>query len=471
MASCALLRASAHGSASSSSRCSITFCPDATASAFYHPVCLNPVVKRQSPGVVKWVPPECLHVRGAAAAGRPTLKRVETVDINRQPHIRRDKSETQVLEFNDGNNELQQNRIEGSGSKILLGKSQEELEELAIALGEKKYRGRQLHLLIYKNKMNSIQDCAQLPKMFRDALEAEGWSMGRSTIHHSTISSDGTVKILLRLVDSRLVETVGIPVTEKSGGSRLTACVSSQVGCPLGCTFCATGKGGFARNLKPHEIIEQVLAIEELFKQRVTNVVFMGMGEPLLNIASVLAAHHVLNKEMLIGQRMMTISTVGVPNTINHLATHKLQSTLAISLHAPNQELRAQIVPSAKLYPLEVLMEDCRQYFQTTGRRVSFEYTLLAGVNDQKQHAEELADLLHRWNLGRHVNIIPYNPIADSEFQRPTKASVLAFVETLSTRRITASIRRTRGLDANAACGQLRNDFQKVPLNAALAIT
>jgi 23S rRNA (adenine2503-C2)-methyltransferase len=115
-----------------------------------------------------------------------------------------------------------------------------------------------LHLLIYKNKMNSIQDCAQLPKMFRDALEAEGWSMGRSTIHHSTISSDGTVKILLRLVDSRLVETVGIPVEEKSGGSRLTACVSSQVGCPLGCTFCATGKGGFARNLKPHEIIEQV---------------------------------------------------------------------------------------------------------------------------------------------------------------------------------------------------------------------
>jgi 23S rRNA (adenine2503-C2)-methyltransferase len=175
--------------------------------------------------------------------------------------------------------------------------------------------------------------CA-VPKMFRDALEAEGWSMGRSTIHHSTISSDGTVKILLRLVDSRLVETVGIPVKEKSGGSRLTACVSSQVGCPLGCTFCATGKGRFARNLKPHEIIEQVLAIEELFKQRVTNVVFMGMGEPLLNIASVLAAHHVLNKEMLIGQRMMTISTVGVPNTINHLATHKLQSTLAIRCHS-----------------------------------------------------------------------------------------------------------------------------------------
>jgi hypothetical protein len=136
MASCTLLRASAHGSASSSSRCSITFCPDAAASAFYYPVCLNPVVKRQSPGVVKWVPPECLHVRGAAAAGRPTLKRVETVDINRQAHIRRDKSETQVLEFNDGNNELPQNRIEGSGSKILLGKSQEELEELAIALGE-----------------------------------------------------------------------------------------------------------------------------------------------------------------------------------------------------------------------------------------------------------------------------------------------------------------------------------------------
>jgi len=194
----------------------------------------------------------------------------------------------------------------------------------------------------------------------------------------------------------------------------------------------------------------------------------MGMGEPLMNLGAVLDAHRTINKELLIGQRMMTISTVGVPNTIRRLAAHKLQSTLAISLHAPNQELRSQIVPSAKGYPLDALMEDWRFYFETTGRRLSFEYTLLAGVNDQREHAEELATLLHKWNLGRHVNIIPYNPIADSEFERPTKAKVLAFVETLGKRRVTASVRVTRGLDANAACGQLRNEFQKFPLEASL---
>jgi len=139
------------------------------------------------------------------------------------------------------------------------------------------------------------------------------------------------------------------------------------------------------------------------------------------------------------------------------------------SLHAPNQELRSQLVPSAKAYPLEALMEDCRFYFQETGRRLSFEYTLLAGVNDQREHAEELATLLHHWKLGNHVNIIPYNPISDSEFERPTKAKVLAFVDTLSSRKVTASVRVTRGLDANAACGQLRNDFQKFPLQAPMA--
>jgi 23S rRNA (adenine2503-C2)-methyltransferase len=268
----------------------------------------------------------------------------------------------------------------------------------------------------------------------------------------------------LKLEDNRLVETVGIPVADKKGSVRLTACVSSQVGCALRCSFCATGKGGFYRNLKRHEIVEQVLAIEEVFKQRVTNVVFMGMGEPMMNMTEVLEAHKCLNKDIQIGQRMMTISTVGVPNTIKRLAAHKLQSTLALSLHAPNQKLREKIVPSAKSYPLEAIMKDCRDYFIETSRRVSFEYTLLAGVNDSVEHAKELAELLQEWGRVNHVNLIPYNPIEDSEFQRPYRKAVLAFQAVLEARKVTVSVRQTRGLDASAACGQLRNDFQKSPL-------
>ncbi|GFZ14919.1 radical SAM superfamily protein [Actinidia rufa] len=273
-------------------------------------------------------------------------------------------------------------------------------------------------------------------------------------------------ELLIKLEDNRLVETVGIPVEDDKGSVRLTACVSSQVGCPLRCSFCATGKGGFSRNLQRHEIVEQVLAIEDLFKHRVTNVVFMGMGEPMLNLKAVLEAHRCLNKDVQIGQRMITISTVGVPNTIKRLASHKLQSTLAVSLHAPNQKLRESIVPSAKSYPLDAIMKDCRDYFLETNRRVSFEYTLLAGVNDSVEHAKELAELLHNWGRNYHVNLIPFNPIEGSEYRRPYKKAVLAFTSALESRKITASVRQTRGLDASAACGQLRNEFQKSPFLA-----
>ncbi|XP_052154137.1 uncharacterized protein LOC127772181 [Oryza glaberrima] len=351
-----------------------------------------------------------------------------------------------------------------SPERALLGLSEPDLRQLAVDLGQQSYRGKQLHDLLYKSRAKQIQEFSHVPKVFREALVGAGWKVGRSPVHHAVTASDGTTKILLKLEDNRLIETVGIPVDDDKGPSRLTACVSSQVGCPLRCSFCATGKGGFARNLHAHEIVEQVLAIEETFQHRVTNVVFMGMGEPMLNLKSVLEAHRCLNKELKIGQRMITISTVGVPNTIKKLASHKLQSTLAVSLHAPNQKLRETIVPSAKSYPLEALMDDCKNYFLETGRRVSFEYTLLAGINDAKEHAEELAELLHTCGGGYHVNLIPYNPIQGSEYKRPYRKVVQAFVDALEARKITVSVRQTRGLDANAACGQLRNEFQKNPL-------
>ncbi|BBG97976.1 Radical SAM superfamily protein, partial [Prunus dulcis] len=349
-------------------------------------------------------------------------------------------------------------------SRVLLGLSEPELQQLALDLKQQSYRGKQLHHLIYKRKIKDIQDFSQVPLAFRNELEEAGWKVGRSPIYQSVTSADGTVKLLIKLEDNRLIETVGIPVKDEKGVMRLTACVSSQVGCPLRCSFCATGKGGFSRNLKMHEIVEQVLAVEEIFNHRVTNVVFMGMGEPMMNLKSVLAAHQCLNKDVQIGQRMITISTVGVPNTIKKLASHKLQSTLAVSLHAPNQKLRETIVPSAKAYPLSALMKDCRDYFVETSRRVSFEYALLAGVNDAVEHAVELAELLHEWGRGYHVNLIPFNPIEGSEYRRPSKKAVQAFAAALESNRVTVSTRQTRGLDADAACGQLRNKFQKSPL-------
>ncbi|XP_022880242.1 uncharacterized protein LOC111397502 isoform X2 [Olea europaea var. sylvestris] len=319
--------------------------------------------------------------------------------------------------------------------QVLLGMSEQDLQQLALDFGQQSYRGKQLHHLLYKRKVKEIQDFSHLPLAFRNELQDAGWRVGRSPIHKAVTAADGTVKLLVKLEDNRLVETVGIPVKDEKGSIRLTACVSSQV-----------------------------LAIEELFKHRVTNVVFMGMGEPMLNMKEVLEAHRCLNKDIQIGQRMITISTVGVPNTIKKLASCKLQSTLAISLHAPNQKLREKLVPSAKSYPLDAIMKDCRDYFHETSRRVSFEYTLLAGVNDEVGHAKELAELLHEWGPGYHVNLIPYNPVDGSEYKRPYKKSVLAFSTALESRKITVSVRQTRGLDASAACGQLRNEFQKTPL-------
>ncbi|KAG1371707.1 Ribosomal RNA large subunit methyltransferase RlmN/Cfr [Cocos nucifera] len=353
---------------------------------------------------------------------------------------------------------------QADSSRVLLGLSEPELRQLALDFGQQSYRGKQLHGLLYKTKAKEIQDFSHLPQAFRNDLREAGWSVGRSPVHRAVSAADGTVKILIKLEDNRLIETVGIPVEDDKGSFRLTACISSQVGCPLRCSFCATGKGGYSRNLKQHEIVEQVLAIEELFRHRVTNVVFMGMGEPLLNLKSVLEAHRCLNKDVQIGQRMMTISTVGVPNTIKLLASYKLQSTLAVSLHAPNQELRQTIVPSAKSYPLDALMDDCKDYFIQTRRRVTFEYTLLAGINDRIEHAVELAELLHSCGRGYHVNLIPFNPIQGSEYRRPYKKAVLAFAAALESKKITISVRQTRGLDASAACGQLRNNFQKSPL-------
>jgi 23S rRNA (adenine2503-C2)-methyltransferase len=329
----------------------------------------------------------------------------------------------------------------------LLGASLTELTQWVQQQKQPAYRGRQLHEWIYQKGARSLSEISVFPKQWREALVDV--PIGRSTLHYRSQAPDGTVKYLLRLVDGHIIEAVGIP-TEK----RLTVCVSSQVGCPMACDFCATGKGGFLRNLKRHEIVDQVLTVQEDFGQRVSNVVFMGMGEPLVNFDAVLGAVKSINQDVGIGQRSLTISTVGIPDRIRQLAEHQLQVTLAISLHASNQQIREQLIPTAKRYPLEALLDECREYVQITGRRVTFEYILLAGLNDLPEHAAQLAE--HLRGFQSHVNLIPYNPISEVDYQRPSPRRIQAFVDALEKQHIAVSVRRSRGLEKDAACGQLR---------------
>ncbi|MBD2091450.1 23S rRNA (adenine(2503)-C(2))-methyltransferase RlmN [Microcoleus sp. FACHB-1515] len=329
----------------------------------------------------------------------------------------------------------------------LLGMSLAELSAWVQQHGQPAYRGKQLHQWIYQQGARSIADISVFPKAWRSSMADV--AIGRSELHYRSAAPDGTVKFLLRMADGQIIETVGIP-TEK----RLTVCVSSQVGCPMGCDFCATGKGGFLRNLAPHEIVDQVLTVQEDFGQRVSNIVFMGMGEPLLNVENVLVAVRSINEDIGIGARSITISTVGIPNAIRRLAQHQLQATLAVSLHASNQALREQLIPSAHKFSIQALLVECQEYVQTTGRRVSFEYILLGGLNDRLEHAIELAALLRGFQS--HVNLIPYNPIREVSYKRPDPRSIQAFVQALQDRHIAVSVRRSRGLEADAACGQLR---------------
>ena len=329
----------------------------------------------------------------------------------------------------------------------LLGASVTELTLWVQQQGQPAYRGKQLHDWIYHHGARSLADVSVFPKQWR--AEVAAVPIGRSTIHHRAVAPDGTIKYLLKLSDGQTIETVGIP-TDK----RLTVCVSTQVGCPMACDFCATGKGGYTRNLQKHEIVDQVLTVQEDFQQRVTHVVFMGMGEPLLNTDNVLASLKCLNQDVGIGQRSLTVSTVGIRDRIRQLAQHHLQITLAVSLHAPNQALREQLIPSARPYPLEDLLNECREYVEITKRRISFEYILLAGCNDLPEHALQLAKCLRGFQS--HVNLIPYNPIQEVDYKRPNRHRIQAFLNVLKQQKIAVSVRYSRGLEADAACGQLR---------------
>jgi len=343
--------------------------------------------------------------------------------------------------------------------KNLLGCSVKDLEKVALNYGQAAFRGRQIYSWIYnfRNRSKNIDQINVLPLNFRTQLKEEGFIFGELTLKERYLAKDGTLKLLLNTRDNESVECVGIP-TEK----RLTACLSSQVGCPMDCKFCATGKEGLKRSLTSSEILDQILFIENEMNQKVSNIVFMGMGEPLLNIDQILLSIRSINEDFDISQRKITVSTVAIPNMIRKLSKMsfqilgKCQFTLAISLHASNQKTRESIIPSAKNYHIKKIIDDCREFVRETGRRVSFEYLMLNGVNDKLEQADELSDLIKGFQC--HVNLIQYNQIDEVEFRQTLSKNAQLFQSRLSNNGINVSFRKSRGSDRNAACGQLRQN-------------
>jgi len=340
----------------------------------------------------------------------------------------------------------------------------EEMEQLVVDMGYPRYRADQILLPLYYKFPKDINDIPQLPKKLREKLTEAGYTIGSAKETHRVVSDDGdTTKLLLNLTDGTPVETVLIqyPSSKINGHPRSTICVSTQIGCAMGCVFCATGQMGFEKNIRAEEIVAQVIHFADILQQRgehVTNLVFMGMGEPMANYDEMIRAVRILTHDrgFGIGQRNITISTIGLISGIDKLAEENLQVGLAISLHAPNNELRKKLVPTAGPNSVEDIIEAGRRYYKKTGRRVTFEYALMKGINDSPEIATELAILLK--GNGSHVNLIPINPTA-GDFKRPTQDNISEFERILSNAGVNCTVRIEKGTEISAACGQLRTDI------------
>ena len=329
------------------------------------------------------------------------------------------------------------------------------LEELVISLGEKKFRAEQLFKWVYKRGVKDFDLMSDISKSFRETLKTS-FCLIKPTIYQKQVSNDGTVKLLLELEDGDKVETV---LMRYNYGN--VACVSSEVGCNMGCAFCASGLLKKKRELKVSEILGQVLVLNDLLTsegkgERITHVVVMGTGEPFDNYDNVMDFIRILNHPhgLEIGARHITVSTCGIVPKIYDYAREGLQINLAISLHAPSDEIRHKIMPISRVYPLNDLMEAVKYYEKTAGRRVTFEYILLRGINDSKKDAEDLAKLI-KGTLA-YVNLIPYNEVNEMKYRRSESSSVKEFMDTLMKKGVNATIRKEFGSDIDAACGQLR---------------
>ncbi|MGF7185704.1 23S rRNA (adenine2503-C2)-methyltransferase [Desulfitispora alkaliphila] len=335
-----------------------------------------------------------------------------------------------------------------------------ELSRKLKSIGSQPFRAKQIYNWVYKHGSESFEDMLNLPKEMRKKL-ANHFIVNSMKIEKVQSSKDGTKKYLFRLHDNETIETVLMQYDKSSGNKRFTVCVSTQVGCNIGCSFCATAKGGFKRNLSSAEVVEQVLLIQrELWKQndqhRVSNVVFMGMGEPLANYENVFKAIDIFTTEagLNISLRKITVSTSGLIPQIKRLSEENTPIVLALSLHASNDSLRDKLVPINKVYPLNDLMDACKDYIEETNRRITIEYIMLRDVNDSKEDAVQLATLLKGMLV--NVNLIPYNSVDLTEFARSGKGRIRAFQEVLTRNGVEAVVREEKGTDILAACGQLR---------------
>lgn len=329
----------------------------------------------------------------------------------------------------------------------------DDLQAKVASLGEKSFRTTQLYEWVYQKRVRSFEEMSNLAKGFREKL-AHDFSMEPLKELVRQNSNDGTIKFLFQLHDGHAIETV---IMRHNYGNSI--CVTTQVGCRIGCTFCASTLGGLKRNLTAGEIVAQVVYAQRVLdesEERVSHIVVMGIGEPFENFDALIDFIRIINhdKGINIGQRHITVSTSGIVPKIYEFADLELQVTLAISLHAPNTELRSRLMPVNRRYPMPDLMEACHYYVNKAGRRISFEYGLFGGVNDQPQHAEELATLVKP--IFCLVNLIPVNYVPERDYVRTPKNEIFQFRNILEERGITVTIRREHGSDIAAACGQLR---------------
>lgn len=336
----------------------------------------------------------------------------------------------------------------------LVGKDLAELEEIMLDFSQTKYRAKQIYNRIYLQSADNFDKMTDLPLAARELLK-EKTVLTDVTLKEKQISKDGTMKFLFETFDGLFAEAVLMRFDNRAN---LTACISTQIGCPMGCAFCATAKLGFTRNLSAEEIVSQIFLIQADTGLKVTNIVYMGQGEPLLNFDNLLASIKIFREHFKTGARRITVSTCGIIPKIKELAALDFQSTLAISLHAPNGEKREKIMPVAKKYKFGELLSTLKSYAETTGRRVTIEYVLIKDINDSIDDANELAKAIAK--IKCNVNLIVYNQNEKSPYKKPSKEAVHKFKYILEASGKKVTIRLERGADIDAACGQLSSRRQ-----------
>lgn len=329
------------------------------------------------------------------------------------------------------------------------------LQEAIIAAGYPAFRAKQVYSWLHQHRVTTFAAMTNLPKAMQVWLE-EHYVIDTLTVARKQVSRDGTVKYLFRLADGNCIESV--LMFYEYGAS---ICISTQVGCRMGCRFCASTQAGRVRNLTAGEIVAEIYAAQADTQERISHIVLMGIGEPLDNYDAVMSFLRIITSPegMNIGMRNISLSTCGLVPMIDRLAQEKLQLTLSVSLHAPNDPLRSSMMPVNDSYPVRTLIAACRRYQKATGRRISFEYSMVKGVNDAVEHADELAALIR--GMGAHVNLIPINPVDGSPYTATDARNVQRFQKLLEERGVNATIRRRLGTDISAACGQLRREEMK----------